>query len=69
MDKKLAIKKAGSAAKLARLLDVTQGAISQWGDLVPRLRVYELRDKRPEWFKATKPRKRKTKLKTQTESA
>lgn len=54
MKTKDAISMAGSAAALSRLLNITQSAISQWGDAVPDLQVYRLKDLRPKWFK--KPR-------------
>lgn len=37
----------GSSKALAECLGVSKSAISQWGDLVPELREYQLRDKRP----------------------
>lgn len=49
-----AIEKAGTAAALAALLDITPGAVSQWGEEVPEARVWQLRVIRPEWFKAEK---------------
>jgi len=45
-----AIELAGSVTALAEILDITHSAVSQWGDNIPRLREYELREKRPEWF-------------------
>lgn len=36
-----------SAKALADFLGLSKSAISQWGDEVPALRVYELREKRP----------------------
>lgn len=45
-----AIKLAGSAKALAGILGITQAAVSQWGEMVPELRIYQLREKRPEWF-------------------
>lgn len=57
MTKQHAIQLAGSAKALASLLGITQGAISQWGDELPPLRVYELRELRPKWF-AKPPAKR-----------
>lgn len=53
-----AIDLAGSRSALARILGLTPSAITQWGDEIPKLRVYELRELRPEWFnnrKAQKP--------------
>jgi hypothetical protein len=40
---------------LARILGLTPAAITQWGDSVPVLRVYQLKELRPEWF-AKQPR-------------
>ena len=51
MKTKDAIDLAGSAAALARLLNITQGAICQWSENVPDLRVYELKELRPKWFR------------------
>jgi len=48
-----AIELAGSAAKLAQLLGITQSAISQWGEDVPEPRYWQLRVLRPKWFKKT----------------
>lgn len=46
-----AIKKSGGKASgLARLLGVTPGAVSQWGEDLPSARVWQLRAIRPEWF-------------------
>lgn len=45
-----AIDKAGSVTALARLLRITPAAVSQWGEQVPELRQYQLRELRPEWF-------------------
>lgn len=50
MRKQHAIQLAGSAKALAELLGITQGAISQWGEELPPLRTYELREMKPEWF-------------------
>lgn len=51
MKKKQAIQLAGGTAKaLADLLGLTESAVSQWGEDLPLLRVYQLRDLRPEWF-------------------
>jgi len=36
---------------LAKLLGITRQAISQWGDQVPKARVWQLMALRPEWFK------------------
>jgi hypothetical protein len=39
-----AIKLFGSVKELAEALDITVHAIYQWGDDVPELRVYQIRD-------------------------
>ena len=51
MDKKQAIRYAGSATALAALLGVTKQAVSGWGDKLPELRGYQLRQLRPGWFR------------------
>jgi hypothetical protein len=50
MDKSFAVKKAGTQANLARLLGVTKQAVNQWGDKLPPLQVYRLRELRPRWY-------------------
>lgn len=50
MKTKHAIGKAGNAAALAQLLEITPSAISQWGEDVPQNRIWQLRVLRPEWF-------------------
>lgn len=45
-----AISLAGSATALAKILGLTPGAISQWSEDVPQLRVYQLKELKPEWF-------------------
>lgn len=42
MKKTKAIELAGSKAKLAKLLNVSKGAVSQWGDDIPELRALQL---------------------------
>ena len=54
MKKQEAIKLAGSAIKLAKVLGITKGAVSHWGEDIPRGREYELRYLKPEWFAAEK---------------
>jgi DNA-binding transcriptional regulator YdaS (Cro superfamily) len=49
MTKQDAITKAGSVKKLADLLGITRLAIYQWGD-IPRLRMYQLKELKPDWF-------------------
>lgn len=51
MDKAQAIKKAGSAMALAKLLGITRQAISQWGDELPQARLWQLKALKPAWFK------------------
>jgi hypothetical protein len=50
MDKSFAVKKAGSQAYLAQLLGVTRQAVNQWGEKLPPLQVYRLRERLPEWY-------------------
>jgi len=50
MKKEDAIKLAGSAIKLAKILGITKGAVSHWGEDIPKGREYELRYIKPEWF-------------------
>ena len=50
METQKAIKLAGSAIKLAKLLGITKGAVSHWGEKVPRGREWQLRVMKPEWF-------------------
>lgn len=37
----------GGKSKLAALLQITPSAVSQWGECVPKLRQYELREAWP----------------------
>lgn len=55
MKTKDAIAAIGSAKALADALGVTQSAISQWGDNVPPLRVFQLQVVRPSLFPTTTP--------------
>jgi len=50
MKTKDAIDLAGNAAALAAMLDISQSAISQWGELVPDKRVWQLKVLSPKWF-------------------
>jgi DNA-binding transcriptional regulator YdaS (Cro superfamily) len=52
-----AIKHAGSSANLAKLLGITPGAVSQWGEQIPDARIWQLKAIRPRWFKTSKPPK------------
>ena len=60
MKTQTAIELAGSSAKLAKLIEVTPGAISQWGEQVPVTRVWQLKVIRPAWFKNIKQAKPRT---------
>lgn len=42
MKTETAIKHFGSASGLAKALDITPGAVSQWGDRVPQLRSLQI---------------------------
>lgn len=46
-----AIAKAKGRDKLARILGITGSAVSQWGEDVPELREFQLRRKKPGWFR------------------
>ena len=46
-----AIRLAKGRNALARLLGITGSAVSQWGETVPELRVYQIRAKKPHWFR------------------
>lgn len=59
MKKSEAIKKLGSAAAVARALNISQPSVSTWGEDIPELRAYQLRDKFPELFPSEKPAKNK----------
>ena len=37
----------GSAAEVSRVLGISRAAASQWGERVPELRAYQLRERRP----------------------
>jgi hypothetical protein len=50
MDKKTAIQLAGGVLALAKLLGISRPAIYQWKDQVPKMRVFQLKTLRPEWF-------------------
>lgn len=45
-----AVELAGGKAKLAQLLGITPGAVSQWGEDLPPSRVWQLQLLRREWF-------------------
>ena len=44
------LEKLGGNAATARLLGITHGAVSQWGDEPPLLQQYRLRELRPDLF-------------------
>jgi hypothetical protein len=50
MDKRTAIELAGGVLALAKLLGVSRPAIYQWKNEVPKMRVFQLKTLRPEWF-------------------
>ena len=50
MDKQTAIKLAGSQSALARIFGIERSAVHQWKTIHP-LRIYQLKELRPEWFK------------------
>ena len=56
MDKHRAIALAGSARKLAAILEISPQAVSKWPDgHIPELQRYRLKEKKPRWFRAQKP--------------
>ena len=50
MTKQELIKKAGSVLILAELLGIKRPAIYQWKN-IPKLRMYQLKELKPDWFK------------------
>jgi hypothetical protein len=54
MKTKNALELAGGTSALASLLEITPGAVSQWGDDMPDQRIWQLKVLRPEWFKEPK---------------
>ena len=50
MNKTTAVYLAGSASKLAKLLGINRAAVTQWSDDIPKKRVAQLKQIRPEWF-------------------
>ena len=54
MTKQEAIKLAGTQAKLADILGMSQGGVSQWKD-IPQARIWQLMVLKPKWF--AKPKK------------
>lgn len=53
MEKAEAIKLFGTAAALAEALGISRSAVAQWGETVPKLREFQIRELRPT---ATQPR-------------
>jgi len=49
MDKEKFIALAGSQSELAKLLGISQAAVSQWTE-VPQQRIWQLQLLRPSWF-------------------
>jgi DNA-binding transcriptional regulator YdaS (Cro superfamily) len=49
MDKQKFIALAGSQSELAKLLGISQAAISQWTE-VPQQRIWQLQLLKPSWF-------------------
>lgn len=54
MTKTEAIAKAGSARKLAAVLGISKQAVCQWPESIPPLRLYQLRERKPRWFRKPK---------------
>jgi predicted transcriptional regulator len=50
MDKQKFIALAGSQSDLAKLLGISQAAISQWVK-VPQARIWQIKLLKPEWFR------------------
>jgi predicted transcriptional regulator len=50
MNKQDLIKLAGSQRELAKLLGISQPAVSSWKQ-VPQARIWQLKVIKPEWFK------------------
>ena len=49
MDKNKFIALAGSQSDLAKMLGISQAAVSQW-KTVPKARIWQLKLLKPEWF-------------------
>jgi hypothetical protein len=47
-----AVELAGGPKALADLLGITQSAVSQWGEDIPKPRDWQLRVLKPQWFAA-----------------
>lgn len=55
-----AISLAGNAKALADLLGISQSAVSQWDEEVPKPREWQLRVLRPHWFKSDTGQRRRS---------
>jgi predicted transcriptional regulator len=53
MTKEQLIKLAGSQVELAKLLGISQPAVSAW-KAIPKARIWQLKLLRPEWFEVIK---------------
>lgn len=61
LNKAVLIEIAGSQAELARALGITRGAVSQWGEFIPELQAFRLRERRPDFYaKALAKQEQKT---------
>jgi predicted transcriptional regulator len=54
MNKEQLIKLAGSQCELAKLLGISQAAVSKWKE-VPQARLWQLKLLKPKWFKGVNP--------------
>jgi len=52
MDKQTAVKLAGSQSALARIFGIKRAAVHHW-KTIPPLRLYQLKEFKPEWFNDT----------------
>ena len=50
MKKEDAVRFAGTAKRLAEILGISPPAVSMWGDEIPQLQMYRLKELRPRWF-------------------
>lgn len=50
-----AIRLAGGLGQLAAIFEITKSAVCQWPEEIPKNRLYELKDKRPQWFAEAQP--------------
>jgi predicted transcriptional regulator len=53
MNKQELIKLAGTQVQLAKLLGISQAAVSRWKE-VPKARIWQLKLLKPKWFKEQK---------------